>query len=270
MDILPPHWFYRISASAALPEIWAWKHRLSDEPNSGAADWQGLRLYANPVDGIIGRFARALRARDRALSGLLQGEGNEIHDVVLYETEALLLQLCGALDVAASALGQQFGLTTVKGKLLKHDQLKLHRPVFVDALRRQWTELNMSRLEMWSDLYKLLGLIRNRIHDAPAKPIVGSGAWWFVLPREDQQEFTSLAAPLGGAMYWGARTPLGSDAPMMDPWVLVEKATNTTREVLQEIGSCCTERLRPASNPPHAPLPSDAEPASSALFLLAL
>lgn len=275
MAKLPPWWFYRVGAWAALPEVRAWKERWpTSHPPTGAGDWAGLRFYDDPLEGVVGRFARALRARDRVLAGMLGVGSNESHDLVLYEAESLALQLSGALDAAASAAGQQLGLTTAKGHPLKRDGLKLHRDEFRDALQQEQPAPPGSSLDLWRDAYKLLGLIRNRIHGAPTVPIAGNlpdgEGLWLVLPEEDQACFHALAQQLGGITDWGARASGGFEAPLIDPWVLTEKAADVTREVLQDISRYCSQRLPPPNRPESRPWPWDQATADSALLQLGL
>lgn len=272
---LPPWWFYRVGAWAALPEVRAWKERWpAGHPPAGAGDWGGLHLYDDPLEGVVGRFARTLRARDRVLAGMLGVGGNESHDLVLYEAESLALQLSGALDAAASAAGQQLELKTAKGRPLNRDGLKLHRGEFRGALQRERPAPPASSLDMWRDASKILGLIRNRIHGAPTVPIAGNvpggEGMWLVLPEEDQGCFRSLALQLGGITDWGARASDSFNAPLIDPWVLTEKATDVTREVLQDISRYCGQRLPPASSPESREWPWDDPTADSALLLLGL
>ncbi len=268
--LLPPWWFYRVGAWAATPEVGDWGRRLNAvHPPDGSGDWGPLALFDRPLEGIIARIARALRARDRVLATVLGFEGNESHDVILYEAESLALQLSGALDVAAAATGLQLGLTTDQGKPLKPTALKLHRRDFTAAIRRQGAGITGADLKRWRGPEEMLGLIRNRIHSAPAVPVAGDDAVWFVLPKQDQTRFNARANKLGGMTAWGVKSATGPASALIDPWTLTEKSIAVVRDVLSEIASKCLAQLPPA-DVADEPWPWDPATGDSALSLLGL
>jgi hypothetical protein len=198
-ELLSRWWFYRVGAWALLPEAHVWQHQWpADVGVSRRPDWAGLNLYADPpIDGLISRIAHALRARDRVLSGMLGLEGNESRDIVLYDTEALMLQLASTLDLLAKIVSQQFSVD------IPIREVAWTNRKFRAALRRPWPELPEAKLSFVRTTAQLLALIRNRIHAGPPAPVAGEDTVWFALASEDQAEFQSLAQGLAGAVAWG-------------------------------------------------------------------
>jgi hypothetical protein len=198
-DPLPPWWFYRVGAWAVLHEAHIWREQWPDDKRANRApDWAGLELYDDPpIQGLIGRIANGLRVRDRVLSGMLALEGNESHQLVLYETESLMLQLSSTLDLLAKIIRRQFNVN------IPNHQLTWTRGKFPAALRVAWPQLSDNVLSGVSTTAQLLALIRNRIHAGPLMPVAGDDTVWFALASEDQARFESLAAHLGGPVAWG-------------------------------------------------------------------
>jgi hypothetical protein len=234
-DPLPPWWFYRVGAWAVLPEAHIWRENWPAEKRANPTpDWAGLELYDDPpIQGLIGRIANGLRVRDRVLSGMFALEGNESHQVVLYETESLMLQLSSTLDLVAKIVGQQFRPPIPK------KEWAWTNPKFRAALRKAWPELPDEVLSFVRTTAQLLALIRNRIHAGPPAPVAGDDAVWFALASEDQAEFELRARDLGGTAIWGLCSPEGSK-------------------------ECCSTPGRWQSEPPWLPITPYAQSLSSA------
>jgi hypothetical protein len=228
---LPPWWFYRVGAWAILPEAHIWEADWPAEkrPNP-TPDWAGLEMYDDPpIQGLIGRIANGLRVRDRVLSGMHALEGNESHQVVLYETESLMLQLSSTLDLLAKIVGQQFS------PAIPNKEWAWTNSKFRAALRKAWPELPDEVLSFVRTTAQLLALIRNRIHAAPPAPVAGDDAVWFALASEDQAEFELRARDLGGTAAWGIVQSRGIDGMLLDPWTLTERATLATHHALRTV-----------------------------------
>ncbi len=263
LDTLPPWWFYRVGAWARVSQSHTWKERWPQAPATGL-----LSLHDGlPVEGIIGRISRALRARDRVLVGMLGLEGNESHDLVLYETESLALQLAGALDAAADAACEQ--LVPGVGPAAR----KLHNKDFKKEVGKHLNVKSRADLALWSDLSELLGLIRNRIHGQPPTPVAGNdNQLWFLLPKQQQPKFAILAAKLGSPADWGVHRTATPDFYLIDPWILAERAVASTCAVLQELCGTFADLLpvQPTKATAVQPWPWDSATAATALELLGL
>jgi hypothetical protein len=226
--LLPRWWFYRVGAWALLPEAHVWSERWPSHTSvNRTPDWAGLDLYVDPpFDGLVRRFSHALRARDRILTGMLGLDGNESHDVVLYETESLMLQLSATLDLVAKIVGRQFTLD------IPSTQFAWTKREFKNALRTAWPDRPEDSITTITTTARLLALIRNRIHDSPPAAIAGEDAMWFALPSEVQANFRSLAGTAQGAAAWGAAN-IGLDGVLIDPWNLTEQATRATVDAVR-------------------------------------
>jgi hypothetical protein len=168
-----------------------WPAEKRSDPN---ADWAGVELYDDPpIQGLISRVSYGLQIRDRVLSGMLALEGNESHQVVLYETESPMLQLSSALDLLAKIVNRLFGVN-----IKKHD-VGWTKTKFCEALRQARPQLPGDVLSLVTATAQLLGLIRNRIHHGPPAPVAGDDTVWFALASEDQATFDLGARDLGGA-----------------------------------------------------------------------
>lgn len=244
----PLWWFYRIGALACLPNIMDWRRSLELAPDSqpraaGEGDALGLKMYDQvPIEGVIGRFAHALRARDRILQGVLRGGGNENDDLITYELESLTLQLRGALDSAATVVASQLALTEARSRISWSEQEPRR------TMQRKW-QLEPSLTLEWKRLAQLLALIRNQIHSQPLQSVSSTSPTTeneclIVLPHKARLDFHAHAVDLGGAEAWGARND-----GMFDPWVLTEMATASTQKALVGISQIATRKPIPDPNP---------------------
>jgi hypothetical protein len=238
-ELLSRWWFYRIRGWALLPEAHVWQQQWpADKRVNSIPDWAGLNLYADPpIDGLISRIGHALRARDRVLSGMLGLEGNESHDIVLYETESLMLQLASTLDLLTKIIGQQFSVD------LSIKEFAWTNRKFRAAPRRAWPEDPEEELSFVRTAAQLLALVRNRIHAAPPAPVSGEDKVWFALASEDQAEFQSLAQHVGGAAAWGVVEHEGLQGRLIDPWNLAEQATLATHHALRTVARLSVARF---------------------------
>jgi hypothetical protein len=264
-DALPPWWFYRVGAWAVLPEAHIWsEHWPADKRANRTPDWAGLELYDDPpIQGLIGRIANGLRVRDRVLSGMLALEGNESHQVVLYDTESLMLQLSSTLDLLAKIIRRQFNLN------IPSHQLAWTRGKFPAALRAGWSQLSDDALSNVSTTAQLLALIRNRIHAGPLMPVAGDDTVLFALASEDQAKFESLAGRLGGAVAWGVVENKGLQGKLVDPWELAQQATLVTHHALRTVARLSVQRF-PSTTVSVQVWPWDPDTAEIAMLYLGL
>lgn len=257
-------WFYRLATFACLPEVGPWQRSLGvdrsirDDRGIDEGDAIGLDMYDElPFDGVVGRFSRALRARDRILQTILRGGGVENHDLVLYELESLALQLRGALDSAAVIVSSQLGVTC------HPSQMSWTKTEPRRSMRREWCESRDLTLG-WRRTAGLLALIRNQIHGAPLKSVAaGDDDLFMVLPRWARLRYQALSRELGDSEGWGVR-----DHGMFDPWALTEMAVESTRECLRQIARISTRTGVPDPNP--VVWPWDEATGAAALRALAL
>jgi hypothetical protein len=168
---------------------------------------------------------------------MLALEGNESHQVVLYETESLMLQLSSALDLLAKIVNRLFSVN------IKKYDVGWTKTKFCKALREAWPELPKDVLSLVTTTAQLLGLIRNRSHHGPPAPVAGDDMVWFALASEDQATFELRARDLGGAAAWGIVENRGLQGRLIDPWKLAEQATLATHHALRTVAKLSVGRF---------------------------
>ncbi|MCX6399271.1 MAG: hypothetical protein NTX33_04975 [Propionibacteriales bacterium] len=183
--------FYWIAARALLPSGWSWQDqcRVHDEVD-GSADLGTLAL------SVFQRVSRCLVARDSARWLDYMPATNDVIDDLMSTLDVILVNLVGAYDAVARVANKLLAIDA------RGNQVGWQKSGWLDQVRRRSALLAaiIERGTPEADLFEVLRLLRNTVHEVPLQPLgqisswgeIASGGTAMRLPRRDSQRIVEI------------------------------------------------------------------------------
>jgi hypothetical protein len=210
--------FFWVGTRELLPAGWRW---FSGLVVAGADDERLVYLGQSAFQ----RVQRALRSRDDALRALQQEPNNNTAEEALASLEVILLELMGALDVAARVAHLALGIDGSPYRAAWH-----RRWSWREAVEAACPELGALVAQGTDNaaLLRILSALRNSVHGAALDTLgVSEGLrrtdrYLVGLPHDDAVTILEAMDQLGGRDSWGVEE-LVPDRFHLDPGDLIDR-----------------------------------------------